>query len=190
MKVRHRYLAIVAAAWVPCFALAVGFCLLAIGPLVHRGRELRARLADAKNLYSVAQEAAKKEDQVRMAESVETLHNRVSEFSVRLETAPDLVFEIAQLASDTGVASFAMKPRGRQGLDTVPNCDRIGEKRIDVSFTSCFHGFAALLNALERHHPVLFVESFTISHPRVRSSEPQVNMELAVLIQKPQGSLL
>ena len=155
---------------------------------MRRYRQLQAQLADAKRLYAAAQVAAKKEDQARMAESVEKLGNRVSAFSVNLETAADLVFEIAHLASETGVGSFAMKPKNRQGLSTVPDCDRIGEKRIDVSFTSRFHGFAALLNALERHCPVLFVESFAIRYPRVQTSDPQVDMELAVLVEKPYGS--
>jgi len=187
MKVRNRYVVIVTAAWVPCLALAAAFCLLAIRPQVQRDQELRTKLAEAKSLYAVAQEAAKKEDQVRMAETVERLRGRVSDFAARLEAAPDLAFEIAQLANESGVGSFAMRPRKKQRLDTLPDCDRIGEKRIDISFTSPFHGFATLLSALERHRPVLFVESFTISHSRVQSSEPEVNMELAVLIEKPQG---
>jgi len=188
MKVRNRYLAIVAAAWVPCLALAVAFWLLAVRPQMLRARALETKLEEAKKLYVVAQAAAKKADQARMAETVQALRCRVSDFAVELEAAPDLVFEIAQLASDTGVESFAMRPRTKQGLAAVRGCDHIGEKRIDVSFTSRFHGFAALLNALERHRPVLFVESFTISHSRLQSAEPQVNMELAVLVEKPRGS--
>ncbi len=187
MKVRNRYLVIVTAGWVPCFALVAAFCLLAIRPQVQRGQELQTKLAEAKSLYAVAQEAAKKDDQVRMAETVEELCGRISDFAARLEAAPDLAFEIAQLANESGVESFAMKPKNRQRLDTLPDCDRIGEKHIDVSFTSPFHGFATFLNALERHRPVLFVESFTIRHPRVQSSEAEVSMELAVLIERPHG---
>jgi hypothetical protein len=188
MKVRNRYLVIVAAAWVPCFALAAAFCAFAIRPQVQRDRELRTELAEAKSLYAVAQEAAKKDDQVRMAANVEELHERVFDFATRLEAAPDLAFEIAQLATVAGVESFAMKPRNRQGLDSLPDCDRIGEKRIDVSFSSPFHGFATLLNSLERHRPVLFVESFAIRHSRAQPSQAEAHMELAVLIEKPQGS--
>lgn len=188
MKVRHRYLAIVAAAWVPSLAVAVAFCLLIVRPQVLRGRELSARLEEAKGQYAVAQAAAKKEDQVRMAEMVERLHRRVSDFTVALEAAPDLVLEIAKLASDTGVESFAMRPRSKQGLDALGGCEHIGAKRIDLSFNTPFRGFAGLLNALERHHPVLFVESFSIRHSRLQSAQPEVNMQIAVLIEKPRGS--
>jgi hypothetical protein len=187
MRVRNRYLAIVAMAWVPCLAAGVAFCLLTLRPVMLRAKQLQTQLEEAKQQYAVAQAAAKKEDQARMIEAVERLRSRVADFAVALEAAPDLVLEIAQLARDTGVESFAMRPRNTQGLDTLPDCDRIGEKRIDVSFAAPFHGFAALLNALERHHPVLFVESFLISHSRLQSSEPQINMELAVMVEKPQG---
>ncbi|MBN1360403.1 MAG: hypothetical protein JW993_07420 [Sedimentisphaerales bacterium] len=187
MTVRNRYLTIVAAAWVPCLALAVGFCLLMVRPQMQRGRELGAKLEETKRQYMVAQAAAKKEDQARLAETVEELRSRVSDFAVELEAAPDLVLEIAKLASDTGVGSFAMRPQSRQGLDTLSGSERLGEKRVEVGFTSRFGGFATFLNALERHRPVLFVESFTISHSRFQSTEPRVTMELALLVERPHG---
>lgn len=187
MTVRSRYLAIVATAWLPCLAVAAAFCLLVVRPQIVRGRDLQARLDEAKRQYEVAQAAAKKEDRVRMAAAVETLSNRVNEFTVELEMAPDLLLEIAKLASDIGAESFAMRPRGRQGLDALPGCDLIGEKCIDISFTARFGRFAALLNALERHQPVLFVESFSIDNTRSQSSGPRVDMAVAVLVEKPRG---
>ncbi len=187
MTVRNRYLAVVAAAWVPCVALGVGFCLLMVRPQVLRGRELTAQLDETKERYAAAKVAANKEDQARMAEAVEALRSRVSDFTVELETAPDLVLDIARLAGEMGVESFAMRPRSKQGLDTLSGCDRLGEKRIDVSFTAPFPDFVAFLNALERYQPVLFIESFTISHSRHQSPYPQVMMELALLVEKPHG---
>jgi hypothetical protein len=187
MKVRNKYVMIVAAVWGPFSALAAAFYLLVVSPQVRCAEQLDIELTRAKYLYSQAQEAAKKDSQTRMDQAVERLRSRVSDFVVHLEAAPDLAFEIAQLANETGVGSFAMRPRNRSGPDAALNGNRIAEKHIDVSFGSPFHRFMALVNALERHHPALFVETFTISRTQAQSSEPQANMELAVLIEKLQG---
>ena len=188
MKVRNKYLLIVTMAWVPCCALAAASYLFVLGPQARCATALQAKLAETRSLWDIARQAVVREEQVRLAQTVERLSRRVSGFVVRLEAAPDLAFEIAQLANETAVESFAMKPRNKRGLDAVPNCDRIGEKQIDVSFTARFPGFVAFLNALERHHPVLFVETFAISQRQGESSEPQVTIQLAVLVEKPQGA--
>lgn len=178
---------VVLTVWVPYLVVAMGFCMLVVRPQIVRGRQLEARLEDIKSQYDLAQAAAKRGDQARIVETVGDLRTRVSDFSVEMEMAPDLVFEIAKLAADAGVQSFAMKPRGRQGLDGVPNCNFIGEKHIDLSFNSRFHRFAALLNTLERYHPVLFIDSFSINRSTYESSDPRVNMELSVMVEKPRG---
>jgi hypothetical protein len=185
MKVRNKYVLIVALVWGPCIVLAVLFHLFILAPQMQRVVALEAELVHARGLYSQAIEAAKKENQARLTEAVDNVHNRVSDFVLRLETAPDLAFEIAELARETQVGSFAMRPQGKGGLEALVNCDWIGQKQIDVSFASQFDQFAALLNALERHRPVLFVETFAIRRPQEEATRPRAEMQLAVLVEKP-----
>jgi Tfp pilus assembly protein PilO len=185
MKVRNKYVLIMALVWGPCLVLAVLFYLFVLAPQMQRVVALEAELVDVRGLYSQATEAAKKENQVRLTEAVDEIHHRVSDFVLRLETAPDLAFEIANLANETQVGSFAMKPQGNGGSEPVVNCEWIGQKQIDVRFTSHYEQFATLLNALERHRPVLFVETFAIHHPLEEATRPQAEMQLAVLVEKP-----
>ncbi|UCD49034.1 MAG: hypothetical protein JSW27_16045 [Phycisphaerales bacterium] len=187
MKVRNKYVLSVVVVWSPCLLLAMGFHLLVLGPKMRRVNALEAELADARVIHGRAMEAAKEENRVALREAVAEVDSRVSDFVLRLEAAHDLAFEIGRLANRTAVESFAMKPRGRQKLEAVAGCDLLGEERIDVGFRSRFHDFAALLNAVERHRPILFVETFAIDRPRMQSSKPRASMELAVLVEKPRG---
>ncbi len=188
MKVRNKYACIIIAAWVPCIALGVAFYLYALEPKMQQVRALEMELTDARRLYSRAVEAARPENQLRLAQEAQKLNDRVGDFVLRPETAPDLAFEIAELASTTEVESFTMKPQDRDGLEAVPNCEKVGERLINVAFTSYFHQFATLLNALERHRPVLFVETFAITRPRRETEKPRIDMQLAVLVEKTRSS--
>lgn len=185
MKVRNKYVLSMAVVWGPFLLLMIGFHLLVLGPKMRRVKALEAELADARMILSRAMDAAKEENRMALREAVAQVDDRVSDFVLRPETAPDLGFEIGQLANRTGAESFNMKPRNRQRSAAVADCDQFGEERIDVSFRSRFHDFAALLNAVERHRPILFVETFVIDRPRTPSSKPQASMELAVLVEKP-----
>jgi len=187
MRIRNKYLLTVAMVWGPVAALAVMFNLFVLKPQMQRVVALETELTDARCLYNRAKEAAKKETQIHLTETVERLNDRVSDFVLRLETAPDLAFEIAELASATEVEAFAMRPREKNGLERLPDCDSIAEKQLNISFGASFHQFAGLLNALERHRPTLFVETFAINRPQKETARPEVDMQLAILVEKPQG---
>ena len=187
MKIRHRYLLIMATTWGPCLALSACAYTLVLHPKYQYKRELRRDVAHAKEEYSRAFEATKGKSRARLAEEVERLQSRTSDFVVDIERAPDLAFEISELANAMHLDSFGMRPAGKRGLNAIADCGRIGEKRIDVSFNTRFPQFAAFLNALERHRPALFVDSFTINRPLEVSSEPQIDMQMAVLVEMPRG---
>jgi hypothetical protein len=179
-----------AAVWVPCLALAAASYLLVLRPQMNYRRQLETEVVQAKGHYARALAAAKSETQVRLTEQVERLQGRVADFLIGFDDAPGLVFEIGNLARETRLESFGMKPANAQTFGPPSECERLAEKRLNVSFLAGFPRFAAFLNALERRHPVVFVQTFTISRPLEADVEPRVDMGLAVLVEKPRGDRL
>lgn len=187
MKVRSKYLLIMVAVWVPCLALAAAACVLVLRPQMEHRRRLETKVAEAKAHYARALEAAKSETQTRLTEQVDRLHGRIADFLVRFDDAPDLAFDIGNLARETRLESFGMKPVNTPPSGSQPERERLVEKHLNVSFLGGFPHFAAFLNALERHQPTVFVETFTINRPLESDAEPRVDMGLAILVEKPQG---
>ena len=209
MRVRNKYLLIMAVVWGPCLALAGASYALVLRPQIEDRRELDTKIGAAKEHYARSAAAARPESLALLTEQVDRLNGRVSDFLVGVETAPqaqenvsgssaqgdgshltalcDLAFDIGKLAHETRLESFGMKPACTRASSTLPETEHIGEKRVNVSFYAGFPHFAAFLNALERHHPAVFVETFTISRPLEADARPRVDMGLAVLVEKPQG---
>ncbi len=187
MKIRNRYLLTMAAVWGPCLALATASYALVLRPQADCRRDLETRVAQAKEHYARALQATRPEGQVRLAGQVDRMHGRIEDFLVDFDGAPGLAFEIGNLARETRLESFGMKPVNTQASGSPTDREHLGEKRLSVSFLAGFPRFAAFLNALERHHPVVFVETFTINRPLEADAQPRVDMGLAVLIEKPRG---
>jgi Tfp pilus assembly protein PilO len=185
MRIRNKYLLIMAAVWGPCLALAATCYALVLRPQIHYRRQLQTEVAQAKKLYARAVEAAKPETQTRLTEQVECLEGRITDFLVGFEEAPTLAFEIGNLARETRLESFAMKPVNGQTMGPAVEREHLAEKYLSVSFQGGFPQFAAFLNALERHHPVVFVETFTINRPLEADIQPRVDMGLAILVERP-----
>lgn len=187
MKVRNKYLLIMAAVWGPCLALTAACYALVLRPQGDDRRGLDTKIAQAKEHYGRAVAAAKPENQALLAGEVDRLHERAADFLVALEAAPELAFEIDKLAHETRLESFGMKPAGSQPSTVLPDSQYISEKHLNLHFSAGFTRFAAFLNVLERHHPIVFVETFAINRSLEEDAEPQVDMELAVLLEKPRG---
>ena len=120
----------------------------------------------AKEQYARAVQAARPETQIRLPNRSTACTAASRTFSSDFDDAPDLAFEIGNLARETRLESFGMKPVERPGVrEPVTDREHLGEKRVNVSFQAGFPRFAAFLNALERHHPVVFVQTFTIDRP-------------------------
>jgi hypothetical protein len=187
MKVRNRYLLVLAIAWGSCFLTGAASYAMILRPQLDHREKLEALVASSRERYARAVEAAKEKDQSRMAGQVETLRHRVNEFVVSQADASDLAFKIGELASEAKLTSFGMRPANRTGSEAGPDLECIAEKHLDMTFSGEFRHFAAFLNTLERHHPVLFVETFAISRPMDKDSQPQANLQVAVLVEKAAG---
>jgi hypothetical protein len=189
MKVRNKYLVVLAMTWGPCLLLGTASYAVILRPQLDYRQELEAKLASRKEQYARALAAAREKDQDLLAAEVESLRHRVADFVVRLEDAPDLAFTIGELANTARLESFSMKPANKNGPETLPEIECLMERRVDLTFAASFRRFAAFLNTLERHHPVLFVETFAISRPLDKDAEPEASLELAVLVEKGTGSI-
>jgi hypothetical protein len=109
-------------------------------------------------------------------------------FVVDWEDSTNLTFYVSEIAGDKEVASFSINRREDRLKSEMPDCRHICEEYMSVRFNAEFNQFFALLNALERHRPVVFVDDFTITRSKSGDSYHPVNMELAVFVMKPADS--
>ena len=99
-----------------------------------------------------------------------------------------MTFDISQIANEKKIASFSIKTKDDRRGPAIPKYTYISENHIDVSFTAGFNQFAAFLNALERHRPVIFIDRFEITRSEQDSSGHEASMRLSVFVRKRQDS--
>jgi hypothetical protein len=137
-----------------------------------------------------ALKASDKETKIQLDGQIERLRNELNNFVVDFNDSANLTFDISQIASEKAVTSFSIEASKRDNSKdkTAPE-KYISESFIDISFSATdFNQFAALLNALERHQPVIFVDRFAITRSDRSGSDRQVKMNLSVFVSKMQDS--
>jgi hypothetical protein len=86
------------------------------------------------------------------------------------------------------VSDFTVKTSEQGRVQDTLTARNLQENYIETAFTSDFLQFASFLNALERHHPVIFVDRFKISYGDHGGMSNKADMTLSYFVRKKQDS--
>ena len=187
-SVYKKYFTTIALIWAGCFVLFLFVYMFVLAPQQKACRQIKNQFEEKKKLYDSALKASQEETKIKLNEQIKTLESRLKDFVIDFEDLANLTFDISQIAKEKNVASFSIKTRDDSTDSQVPNSNYVCESYIDISFNADFNQFAAFLNALERHRPVVFIDKFEITRSDKDSSANQVDMSLVVFVKKQQGS--
>jgi len=189
-SIYKKYLTKVALIWAGCFVLLFFVHTLMLAPQRKSKKQIEKQLVEKQQIYESLLKATREETKIQLNEQIERLQHDLGNFVIDFEDSANLTFDISQIANQKEVASFSIKTKEKDKRrdSTIPDYQYISEDHIDISFTSGFNQFAALLNALERNRPVVLVDRFTIARSKDGSSGHQVNMDVSVFVRKRQGS--
>lgn len=186
IKIYKEYLTKAAIMWAACLALFVLAYLFVLGPQLSSKKRLENELAGKKEQYEMAKMAAREQTKAKLNEEIKGMRSTLKDFVVESKDSANLTFDIGKIANEEEVSSFSISNKNKQGIAEIPDCNTIGESHIDIGFIAGFNQFATFVNALERHQPVLFVNTFSISRSNRDKSAYQVTLDVAAFVRKQQ----
>lgn len=182
-EIYKKFLPTVAVIWAGSFLLLLVVYFLILGPKQRLKSRLGSELAEKRHLYNSALEAAQSDTKVKLAKQIQQLQDRLHGFVIDSEDSANLSFDISKIANEKNVRSFSILSRDTNaGLES--KCQYISESYVDVSFNSNFSQFAAFLNSLERHKPVVFVDKFSVIRSDNDPAGHQMRMSLSFFIRR------
>jgi hypothetical protein len=182
-KVLREYLTTLGLVWIGCLILFVFVYLLAVKPQSSYRRKLSKQLEEKKQDYIAAREISNKESRKQLAIDVEKMEQQLHRFVADANDSANLTFDISRIANKISVVSFSIKAKNSKGVFEIPQCRMIGENKMDISFGGDFNQFASFLNSLERHEPLLFVDTFTIDRSNRDDEANKVSMSVSVFVE-------
>jgi Tfp pilus assembly protein PilO len=184
----EKYFKTVALVWASCFILSLLIYVMAISPQRKGIEQLEQQITEKRQLYEAILKINQHDTQIAMKEQMEQWRGKLKDFIATPEEMAGLTFDIGQIANSIKVDAFSVKPQSDRESQGVSSGDYIRENQINVKFKASFNKFAAFLNAMERHRPVIFVDKFVINRVEQEELTNQVNMDLLVFVQKQHGS--
>ncbi|KPJ66765.1 MAG: hypothetical protein AMJ43_07095 [Coxiella sp. DG_40] len=183
-SIYNKHLKTLALIWIGCFVLSIFVYILVLAPQKKTQKNIEKQLTEIKQIYDSTKEAAQQKNQIQMKEQIEQLRSRLNDFVIESDDSANLTLDISQIASEKKLDSFMIKTKESRENSAIPDCKHITEDRIDIGFNAGFNQFAAFLNALERHQPVVFIDTFSITRSKQDGLGHKVNMNLAVFARK------
>lgn len=170
--------------WACCFVFFLIIYMIVLTPQAKSKKMIKKQLIEKRLLFEQAQEITQKRTRLKLNQQIDNLRDELRDYVIDFDDITDVTFDISQIANEKKVNSFNIKSRKRSDNVSKDGNKYISVNNFDVSFTSGFVQFATLLNTLERHRPVIFVDKFRITRSEKDNSEHQVDMNLAVFVRK------
>ncbi len=182
-------LKIVAVVWGLTVVLAVAAYNFAIVPQAQAKQTLKKQLAEKKHLYEFAQNMSDEKKRQEFNKDIEELRDELGKYVVSFQDSSNLTFDISRIANEKRVSSFSIKGSDYSRSKTIGTSEDIYENHVKIKFNAGFSQFAAMLNALERHRPVFFIDNFKIKRAgNNNTNDNLVDMNISFLTKKdPEG---
>ncbi len=178
-------LKLIAIIWGVTAVLAVAAYNFAVIPQTLNKQSFEKQLADKKNLYEFAQNMADEKKRQQLDSDMEKLRSELDKYVIGFQEASNLTFDISKIATEKKVSSFSIMSNYNSKNKAIKNSKDIYENKIKIKFDSGFNQFAAMLNALERHQPVFFINSFKIRSVG-KTNKKSVDMDISFFMKKGQ----
>ncbi len=184
MKTNKKLFLTVSIIWAGSLILFALAYVLVLSPQQKNRQQVETEYAETKRKYDSVIEMSQEETKARFKEELESLKNKLKDFTLDFEDAPNLTFDISQIANEKKVDSFSIKTQENIKVSAELGLKYIKENQIDINFAGDFNQFATFLNTLERSRPVVFVDNFKITRSQRDELGHKVNMKLAVFVRK------
>jgi hypothetical protein len=184
--VYKKYCTTIALIWLGCAVLFFFAYIIILLPQKNMQQEVRKDFANKERMYNYALNAVREENKIEINEQIEQLNNILGGYAVEPGKVADLTFDISKIASEKKASFFSIKSDKTRRFTELSGCKHLTENHVGISFNADFKGFAALLNALERNRPAIFIDKFLIEKPKQENLQPKVTMNLTVLVRKHQ----
>ena len=183
MKASEKHLIVkVAVIWGLCAFAVIAFYMGVVFPAQRSARQVSGRLDEITSRYEEAGEFVRGRRLEKMQRQIVLLRAELETYLVSRDAARDNASAISRIAERTGIKGYSTRYRNSSLIAELDNCLHVGASWIDISWKGDFEQFARLINELERHRPVVFVDGFLISRPNNQAEGCQIELSLVILV--------
>lgn len=177
---------LLACIWVPWLGLVAGGYALFWIPQSQQAKSLQTKLAQSKDQAELARLASLKGSRSRQAEQLKTLTGKVEQFTVSADSQDQLIFKISNIANELKLHDYTGKiSRNNKVSKDISKLKNLKRVSLDIQFTATFQQFAQFINILERHDPVVLVESASMNRAYDSSKLHRAQLLLSFIVLNP-----
>jgi len=151
-------------------------------PTEKHARRLALRLSDARRRLDKAMHYAEHENVQLLMSSAKARRDRLLHFVTETDIAADCGFAVNTIAEQMKISDFTSRYYTGKATASIPNCEHISKTQMNLSWQGTFPQFLHMINRLERHNPVVFVDSFSMVPVENMPGLHEIDLYLQMLI--------
>jgi Tfp pilus assembly protein PilO len=182
--INGKYIKTAGIIWGISLAVFVLAFLFVIKPQMNEKKTLQSKYQEIKAEADTARLNAQDSKRRELQEQIDAMKSQLDRFVMASkDDIQDLVTIVGDMSEGIGLEAF--NPWSGGEIGAFSECKSVFGQSIDVTFNATFDEFAKFLNMLERYKSVVFVDTFSITSSSEENAKHKVEMNLAVLVEKP-----
>ena len=186
MKPFHKkFLMIWALVWGTSLLLLAIIYVFLMTPQKKQLEILHGELAEKEQQHSTSEIADSAKTRTQLRRETTQLSEKLVEYVVGRDDLSKVTFSVKKIASEIGLREYKSKRKTSLPYVPIANCNHIGSMNVNLNFNSTFNEFARFINILERHKPIIFIETFSVEQPSGNKTELQINTMFSTFVRMP-----
>ncbi len=141
------------------------------------------KINEKERLYNIILDSTTQQAKQANISKVKDAQDRFRNFVTRPELISDMTLSMNRIASQLKLDLFSTKGKSEDSFEEIANSKILGVNEIGVTFTSSFNQFASFLTTLERHKPVMLIDTFSISREPKNDLKNSAKLAINILTQ-------
>lgn len=180
----EKHLKVMALTWAISFLVMMLAYMLMLTPQVKTKADNYNKIDKKTKIRDSARFTTQAENKNNLNKQLNDLKTKLGNLVYPAKDKPGLTYEITTIAKQENVSMFSIGPGDRTSYSSFSGSKYCEVIHYNLEFNASFDQFAIFLNALERHHPVIFVDQFNITRNDKNYSQHHVLMSLAIIVEK------
>jgi hypothetical protein len=178
---RYRVLIKVLVAWVLCLGALIGVHFGLVLPHSRAVADSNDAIQAAVERFTLLSDAKSEREQARRKTRQDELEYRLAEYVFSPSQLNQLDFELRGLSEKNHLTDFSARHVRTTSKVGATEIKRIAQREMILSFKSTFPDFLRFINELERHYPIVLVDSFSPTTMKDRDGLLSCTMECSLL---------
>lgn len=183
MKTNNKTIATLLAVWSGAMITLLAVYAMAIAPVQNLALQKHEEFQKRARGLNHAVKLVNEQSLLSSIKKLRGINEKFERFVRNSDASHNFALEVSQIAKKIGIPDLETNGNTTDMFLSIPNCPNIAVSKMNITGTGNYKQFIRLINAMERHNPMILIHSFDIEAQETTTGVTKMKMNLRMIVE-------